>query len=114
MTETDTLAYDFATARRVANLLRDEDIPAVAEEHEIGMAHIRLDPEDNEPTGYIAIAADIDDDETGEPSWVMVQTFFDKELHTYESPEDAPMESLGIPVDSAPEEVAEAILDFLA
>ena len=109
-TDHDTLAYDFATAKKVANYLHAEGIPAIAEEHEIGMAHIRLDPEEHDPTGYIAV---VTDDGGHEGGWVMVRTVYDQDLHTYETSDNAWTEELGVSADTDPEAVADAIANFL-
>jgi hypothetical protein len=114
MPATHTLPYDFVTAKAVASILTNDDIRAIAEEYEIGMAHIRLDPEGDDPTGYVAVASDIDDDGEGSGGWMMLPTFYDENLHTYETADDVEGESLGVPIDADPEEVAEAIANFLA
>lgn len=114
MFETDTLAYDFTMARRVATLLEEEGVPALAEEYEIGMAHIRLDPEEEEPTGYIAVVmGHSEDDDSGEGEWYILSTTYDKELHTYETNENIPAEALGVAMDADPVTVADAIANYL-
>lgn len=105
----DPLAYDFASAKRVATLLRDEDIPAVVEEFDVGLAHIRIDPEDQDDNGWFAIATD-DDDNTG---WVMVQTTYHPDLHTYEADDDIDPEPLGLDLDTDAEIVADSITTFI-
>lgn len=107
------MPYDFVTAKAVAAILSDDDIRATAEEYEIGMAHIRLDPDDEAPTGYVAVASDLDDAD-GEGGWMMVPTVYDEELHTYEPAEDTAGESLGLSIDADPADVADAIANFLA
>lgn len=111
-TDLDTLAFDYATAKTVASHLANRGITAVAEEYEIGMAHIRLDPEDADPTGYVAVAA-LPEPGNEDGGWVMIRTEYHDELHTYETIEDGSFDALGVPVDEDPETIAEAIANFL-
>lgn len=111
-TEAETAAFDYATAKAVANHLTQRGISAVVEEYEIGMAHIRLDPEDDAPTGYVAVAA-LPEPGNEDGGWVMIATEYHDELHTYETVEDGSFDALGVSVDEDPEAVAEAIANFL-
>jgi hypothetical protein len=114
MFETFVPAYDFSTARRICVLLNAEGIGGVAEEHEIGIAHIRIDPEADLPTGWLAMAADRDDFGDHDAGWVMIVTHFDQDLHTYEISPCPVAEYLDLPLDADPDEVAEAITNFLS
>lgn len=110
--DVETLAYDYATAKAVANHLASRGVTGTVEEGEIGMAHIRLDPDDHTPTGWVAAAA-LPEPGNEDGGWVMIATEYHEDLHTYETADDATFDALGIAVDEDPAFVAEAIANFL-
>lgn len=122
---TEDAAYDFAYANRVAAALNDgrldeTGITAVAEEYDIGMAHIRLDPVDGAATGYVAIAAAANSSGPGsEAGWALIPTTriatSDADGTGYYDTDEAPdVVELDLPLDTDPETVADAIASYLS
>jgi hypothetical protein len=70
----DNLLFDPTLTEEVSAALVALGAPAVVDHYEPGMAQVRLDPTDDRPKGYVAVAGTTN---SGVESWVLMDTVRD-------------------------------------